>query len=180
MIKKTMIISLMIIFSFGMLYAQESTPQPADKILNSALKKAKSNDKKVFLIFHASWCGWCKKLERAVKSPELKDIFNDYFVITYIDVLENKEKIKTLEDPGARDMMNKYGSTEDGLPFYLFIDQNSNVIADSKVLEGNENLGYPVSDEEINAFMKIIKKSAKGITEEQAERIFKYLKKQST
>ena len=52
-----------------------------DNILNSSLKQAKESNKPVMVIFHASWCKWCRHFEDALNSPELKKIINDYLMI---------------------------------------------------------------------------------------------------
>ena len=119
MSRKFMIGILLILISFPS-FAQTAKPKPADKILKTAIAEAKSSNKNVFVFFHASWCGWCKRLEKAITSDELKDIFNNNFVITHIDVLEREEKVEQLENPGGRDIMAKFGGEKSGLPFLCF------------------------------------------------------------
>jgi thioredoxin-related protein len=82
MFKKLTQIALISLFTVTILSAQESKPQLADNILTAALKESKSTNKNVFLIFHASWCGWCKRLDKAMQSDELKKIFEDNYIIT--------------------------------------------------------------------------------------------------
>ena len=43
--------------------------QTATEILTKAQNQAKVENKNVFLIFHASWCGWCKKMEKNMDDP---------------------------------------------------------------------------------------------------------------
>lgn len=44
-------------------------------------KKAKSENKHMFVDFTATWCGWCKKLEKTTFSvPEVIDALNNDFV----------------------------------------------------------------------------------------------------
>ena len=50
---KALIVSFMIAFA-GIVNAQTAT-----EILTKAQNQAKVENKNVFLIFHASWCGWC-------------------------------------------------------------------------------------------------------------------------
>ncbi len=144
-------------FSFLQVTAQTEKPQQADTILNAAYKESKSSDKKVFLIFHASWCNWCKRLDKAMQSEELKKIFEDNFVITHLDVLEVGEKIAALENPGGKEIMAKLGGEKSGLPFYAFLDATGKKLGDSNVMLKNMNIDYPGSAEEIEVFGKILK-----------------------
>lgn len=172
MLKK--IIAIVLFISIPV-FSQVSKPVPAEKILNTALAEAKADNKNVFVFYHASWCGWCRRLEKAITSDELKKIFENNFVITHIDVLERDEKVAELENPGGRATMKKYGGEKSGLPFYVFLDAKGNKIADSNVMPGNTNIGYPGAPEEINSFIGIIKKAAKNLSPENIESIKKYL-----
>ena len=54
--------ALIFILLFAMVSAfAQDTPASADDIMKDALKKASMENKSVLLMFHASWCGWCKK-----------------------------------------------------------------------------------------------------------------------
>src|SRR5438105_153615 len=75
------------IFAFAAMLA---TPQPTSVLLDAAYKTAKAENKKVFVTFHASWCGWCKKMEAFMDMPEFKKIFEDNYVIVPVTVLESK------------------------------------------------------------------------------------------
>lgn len=177
MFRKLILASALFFFTAGLAAAQTEKPQTADAILNAAYKESKTADKNVFLIFHASWCSWCKRLDKAMKSEELKKIFEDNFVITHLDVLETGEKIATLENPGGKEVMVKLGGEKSGLPFYAFLDAEGNKLGDSNVMPKNMNIGYPGSAEEIEAFGKLLKMSAKKMDEKQLETILEYLKK---
>ncbi len=72
----------------------------------------------MILIFHASWCGWCKKMEASLSDPLCKKMFDDNYVIAYLDVMEQKEK-QNLENPGSMEVMKKYEGDKSGLPIWL-------------------------------------------------------------
>jgi thioredoxin-related protein len=168
------IVAFVLFISISVL-SQTQKPQEAESILGTAIKQAKLENKNVFVIFHASWCGWCKRLDKAITSDELKKIFENNFIIAHLDVLEREEKIAELENPGGREVMKKFGGEKSGLPFYVFLDSKGNKIADSNVMTENSNIGYPGAPEEIDAFIKIVKKSGKNLTKKNLEKIGKYL-----
>ena len=88
MVKKLFWLLIVLLFAVNVSDAQTEAPKHADEIMKAAYKEAKAADKNIFLIFHATWCGWCKRLEKAMQSNELKKIFEDNFVIVHLDVDE--------------------------------------------------------------------------------------------
>lgn len=156
-------------------YSQSSKPDSAKNILNVALKNAESAHKNVFVIFHASWCSWCKRLETMLRQAEIKKIIDDSYVVSFMDVLERGEKKQTLENPGGSEVMNEYRGENSGLPFYVFLDEKGKVIGTSNVMPDGQNIGYPGSKEEIEAFVTLLRKTAPNMTHEQSEVIAKYL-----
>lgn len=123
--------------------------QPAKQLLDAALAKARADKKNVFVHFSASWCGWCHKLEAVIVAPEGK-MLTDYAVDLQLVVLESKGK-EMLENPGAADMMKNWGGTG-GIPFYVFLDGQGNVLADANGMPNKGNIGYPANPQEIQAF----------------------------
>lgn len=168
---------LFIIFSITAGTAGINKKDSGDNILNSSLKQAKELNKPVMVIFHASWCKWCRHLEDALNSPELKKIINDHFIVTYIDVLEQKEKKEELENPGGEKIMNDLGGKDAGLPFYAFLNSKGKMITNSNAMPKNQNIGYPASDSEITLFTSLLKKSSDKLTVEQITMVKDYLKK---
>ncbi|MDN5480712.1 MAG: thioredoxin family protein, partial [Chryseobacterium sp.] len=155
---KIIVIAALLLFQLSI--AQEK----ADIELNKALKEAKAQKKNVLLVFHASWCGWCKLMEKNMNLPETKPIFEKKFVTTYIDVQERGEK-KKLENPGGQELMNKYKGENAGLPFWLILNPKGEVLADSFDSKG-DNLGSPATPEEVSSFLAKLEKSSKMNKEE--------------
>jgi thioredoxin-related protein len=156
-------------------------PGPARKILDSAIKEAGSSHRTVFLIFHASWCGWCKRLDAVLETPEVKKLIEENYVVVRLDVLERADRIQTLENPGGQEIMSDLGGKDSGLPFYAFIDGEGKKIADSKVVgPAKENIGYPGSEEEITQFENLLKQTAHRLTDEQRARVMKHFPREGT
>lgn len=143
----------------------QATPQTADAILNDAYKQATSEKKNVFVIFHASWCGWCHKMDTAMNDPLVKSFFTDNYVIRHMVVYESKDK-KKLENPGAEDLLKKYKGNDQGIPYWFVFDKDGKMLADSKIrpeaggLETGDNSGCPASEKEVEHFVKVLQSTS--------------------
>lgn len=109
----------------------------------------------VFLSFHASWCGWCHKLDDFLKDPEIKPIVDKHLNVLWIDCLEQGAK-KDLENPGAAELMAQYGADKGGIPAMFIIDGHGKTVA-SSFIDGKTNIGYPGEPNEIVHFLKMMK-----------------------
>lgn len=163
--KKIPLLILLAFFSTsGALLAQSAVPS-ADEVLQSAYKEAAATKKNVFIIFHASWCGWCHKMDTAMNDAVCKKMFDDNYVIRHLTVKESKNK-KDLENPGADAFLAKHHGDEQGIPFWLVLDKNGNLLADSKIRkpgegpEKGDNIGCPAEPAEVEAFIDVLKKTS--------------------
>jgi thioredoxin-related protein len=109
---------------------QAQTPS-ATTVMNEAYAKAKKEKKNVFLMFHASWCGWCHRMDTSMNDASCKKFFDDNYVITHLTVDESPDK-KNLENEGADEMRNKYGGKDQGIPYWLVFDAEGKLLADSR------------------------------------------------
>jgi len=163
-IKSVLIVCLC--FFFISVNAQTNTQETADIVMSKAYAQAKKENKKVLLMFHASWCGWCKRMDANMEKPEVKPYFDKNFVITHLTVLEAKDK-KHLENPGAMQMMEKYKGGNSGIPYWLIFNSKGKLLVDSRDDNG-KNLGCPASEEEVAVFLKKLKKTTKITAKQQA------------
>jgi len=145
----------------------QAQPESAEVILEKAYKQAAKEKKNVFVIFHASWCGWCKKLDASINDPSCSSYFHKNFVFVHLTVLESKDK-KNLENPGATELFNKYSGGKSGIPFFVIFNKKGVLIGDSNIRKPGEgldkpgqNMGCPASQEEIAAFTEVLKKTSK-------------------
>lgn len=133
----------------------------ADEVLAPAKTKASAENKTIFLHFGASWCGWCRKLDAFLDRPEVKPVFEKYFVPVKLVVQEN-EKNKALENPGAESLLKTLGGPA-GLPYSAFLDAKGSVIITSK--HEGQNIGFPAQPAEIDWFVEMMKKAAPQISQ---------------
>ena len=71
--------------------------------------------------------------------------------------------------------MKELGGEKSGLPFYAVLDASGKKLADSNVMPGNSNIGFPGSPEEIAAFDGILKQTAPRMTDRERALVTKHL-----
>lgn len=113
--------------------------EDAHTLIDNALASANIQNKKVFVLFHAYWCGWCKKMDANMQDAQVKSFFDSNFIITHLTVKESSSK-KTLENPNGDTYMQKYGGAQSGLPFWAILDKNGVMLVNALDRAG-KNLG---------------------------------------
>jgi thioredoxin-related protein len=149
------IVLILALFSVTALVSS-AEPSSADQVLAPAKAKASAEQKTIFLHFGASWCIWCKRLDAFLDRPDIKPVFEKYFIPVKL-VVQESGKNKALENLGADTLMQQLGGTA-GLPYFAFLDAKGRTIANS-MLNGN-NIGYPGEPAEIDYFVQIMRKAA--------------------
>ncbi len=177
--KKMLLVFLILTFSIGMVEAQK--PTSANELISNALSQAKKENKNVFVKFTAFWCRWCKIMDANMKSESCKKYFNDNYVI--VTLTANEDNIRKMvakdsgeafvsnENPGANELLAKYGSekagtsiSKFGMPFWYVLDSNGNLIEDA-FDENGENISCPSKPELIDEFIKKLQNTS-TITED--------------
>jgi len=167
------IISFLIASLCSVIVAHAQAKLSADAIMKQAFEEAAREKKNVFLIFHASWCGWCHRMDKSMNDEGCKKFFDDNFVIRHMVVDESADK-KDLETPGAAELRTKYHGDNQGIPFWLVFDKDGSLLADSKMRkeeegpEAGQNTGCPAHEEEVAHFMKVLQKTTRLNTEQLA------------
>lgn len=117
----------------------QTVPESAETILNRAYKQAAKEKKNVFV---------------------------------HLVVLESGDK-KNLENPGAPEMYTKYSGGGGGIFFFMIFNKKGSLLSDSKFKapadksdKPAQNMGCPAADEEVAAFIEILKKTS-GITDKE-------------
>jgi thiol-disulfide isomerase/thioredoxin len=163
---KPLFTAMLVLLSFGA-FAQ-TTPDSSSTVLNAAYAKAQTEHKSVLLMFHASWCGWCKKMEASINDPACKKFFDDNYVIVYLDILERPGK-ENLENPGGINVMKSFnGDPNGGIPFWVIMDASGKPYGNSykppvgaTTGTAKDNVGCPAEADEVTYFIGLLKSSSK-------------------
>jgi len=181
---RTITLVLIFLFTISSGFSQEK-PSTADEIMERAIKVAQKENKAVLLIFHASWCGWCKRMDAAMNDNSCAEYFNNNFVTVHMTVHESAEN-KHLENPGAVELLAKYKGEGYGIPFWLIFDNQGRLITDSFMRaegvgadEPGSNIGCPAQENEVAAFIGKLK-LASSMTEDEEAKITERFKMNNT
>lgn len=158
------IIAFILLTSFTTnLYAQTKI-KSADEVLKEDSAEAIKTNKNIFIIFHASWCVWCHRMDTAMNDQTIKSFFDNNYIIQHLTVDESKDKID-LENPGAAALRTKYDGDNQGIPYWLILDKNGKLLADSRLhdesgkVTGN-SVGCPTEPGEVAYFIDVLKKTS--------------------
>lgn len=160
---KQLLLFLFLLVTVSNTFAQEK----ASAVLEKAMAQAKKEKKNVLVMYHASWCGWCKKMEANMQDKSVKPFFDKNYVTTFLTVQERKDK--SLENPGAEDILKKYKADQSGIPFWQIYDAEGKLLTDSFDSKG-QNLGCPGTVEEVAEFTSKLKKTS-SLTEKERKKI---------
>jgi thiol-disulfide isomerase/thioredoxin len=141
-------------------FSAASEPPAADVVIKQAVRAAKQGHKGVLVVFHASWCGWCKQLDKTFEVPQFKAVLDKDYVVVHLTVLENPAH-KADVNPGGEDLLDKVGGKDGGIPYFFTLNSSGRIVADSRVVEGKENklqnMGFPTEAVEIHHFLDMLK-----------------------
>ncbi len=166
--KKLVLILLALSFVFTQCNTpvESDGPLSADVILAQAKKQAKKEKKNIFIMWHASWCGWCHRMDSLMLNDDVKDLFDNNYVIEHLVVKESKNN-KHLENPGADTLLMDYLGDKAGIPFWIILDKKGKLLADSYMREAGigfdqpgKNVGSPANPNEVDHFIKVLKESS--------------------
>lgn len=137
----------------------------ADDEVRRELELSKGEGKKLFLLFYASWCGYCRLFDRFLADPAAAAIINREFRILHMRTLERSAPQKALQLDGADDVFARFAKTPAaGLPFFVVFNGDGGPMATSVSPRDGRNIGFPIGKGDLDVFEKILERVAPRIT----------------
>jgi thiol-disulfide isomerase/thioredoxin/protocatechuate 3,4-dioxygenase beta subunit len=135
----------------------------AQKMLADGLRRAQTEDKRLFFIFSASWCGPCRMLAEFLSKH--KSELDKHYVFVKLDISR---------DDHANAVRDQYkGAKTGGVPWFTILDAQGNSLitsndpaADPAAHFGNSNIGFPSEPSAIKHFLNMLKTTAPRLPED--------------
>ncbi len=167
-------LGLLLLTAMSPVHAAEPAQVPS--VLEAAVRRANVERKVVLVKFGASWCGWCRTLDQFLRAEPVQGVIALNYVVLNVVVQESDGR----GTPGGEDALRALGGAEAGLPFYAFVDSSGRKVADSKAMPDGSNIGFPATAEEIEAFLRLIDRTAPRLDTAQRATIADQLRQSAT
>jgi len=142
--------------------ARHKLPQrDAEQMLADALRRAKADDKRVFLIASASWCGPCRRLARFLEAQHAE--LERHYVFVKLDVSRDAH--------GDAVRARYQGKQGGGVPWYVILDPDGKPLITSNAPpaepdDDETNIGFPSSPPGIEHFLRMLRQTAPRLTDD--------------
>lgn len=137
---------------FLFFYCSSQNGKPAKELFQATLAKAKTENKNVFIIFSATWCGPCKLLKNVIHDEYNIQYFEEHYIILELYDHEIGDN-KLLENYGTDSILAEYKGDTTAVPYWLILNSSG------KKLYGELGMSnYPV---DVKRFIKVLKETSK-------------------
>ena len=147
--------TLFIILSL-LIYQSVSAQNDAASFIDKACEQATLEEKNIFVIFTNEGCGWCRRMMKNMNDESCKGLFEKNYIILEMNVYYRDS---TRNTPGSTEMLHDYNAEKSGIPFWVILNREGNLLEDS--FGGNgENIGCP-TEKEMDEFLYILDRTSK-------------------
>jgi hypothetical protein len=140
-----------------------SNAMSADAVLAAEAGKAAADDRKLLLLFDASWCVYCRLTDMMLERPEAAKVIGAHYRVLHMRAQERTPEMKAKQLAGADELYDRLAPDGVGMPLTLIIGADGEVIA-SSVMKSGENYGFPVTRDELDGFEAMMKAGAPSMT----------------
>ncbi|MGE0741699.1 MAG: hypothetical protein AB7O98_10175 [Hyphomonadaceae bacterium] len=141
-----------------------ATPPRATEAVRRERMLAAAERKGVLLSFFASWCAWCRPMDTLLQDAAMMRVIGSRYRILHVRALERSDTRRAEQMPGAEDLMLEFAHPSAGLPFLAFLAPDGRALATSFSAINHENIGFPVGEENLDAFDAMIARAAPGVS----------------
>jgi hypothetical protein len=143
---------------------RHALPKPdAKRLLDDALAAAKADGRRVLVDQTSAYCGWCVRLGEYLEANQ--DVLSKDYVTVTLD--------RRL--PGGQEILDRLRPKKEySTPWMVILDADGNPLADSDGPEGN--VGYPNDPAGLGHWGKMIRTTARHLTDADVERLLKPLR----
>ncbi len=147
-------------------YAQGSAVQA----LSDVARRADAAAKRTLVVFHASWCPYCRHLLRFLDDDQARAVLSKHYEILLLNVDEGAKGDRSLELEDASSLRARLGGEGQGVPFFVIVDVDSAVLASSVGPKGN--IGAPAAPEELAHLRAMLTSTAPDMSEADLDLLF--------
>ena len=143
--------------------AQAQTISPAGAAVADAVAQASDRQRRLLLVFHASWCVYCRLFDRMLAHRDAAPIIERHFEVLHLRAQERQKLWQDQQLAGADDVYHGYAPAGAGLPYMVVLGAGSKKIADS-IMASGESFGFPVEPAELDGFDVMLRAGAPDIS----------------
>jgi thiol-disulfide isomerase/thioredoxin len=142
----------------------------AVQALSDVARRADAAAKRTLVVFHASWCPYCRHLLRFLDDAQAKAVLSKHYEILVLNVDEGAKGDRSLELSDAASLRARLGGEGQGVPFFVIVDVDGAPLASSIGPQGN--IGAPAAPEELAHFREMLTSTAPEMSDADLNLLF--------